>query len=313
MYKQLGYAPLIHAQPIEAASFSFALNSEKSTCARYILAICAGARSLVFGYTIRREDIENLIESNFDEFHELYFVRSLEGRGIKLLMNEADKESKAEAEAEAEKGRKDLSDNLEKYKNHFKVAVDGDDHCGKASFINAIRGKNVNDIDAVPLYDFGERPKGVTDFYELNKSVVLCKLPHYLYLKERFTCARFDKFDAVVILSDKDICMKHKDYNYSVMPEMAMAVKKAKKPYLIVKTKMDAAVFTYRLNTLSNDSEEFIANEISKEMSNVLNYQGINPCNGKPFLIESDSADKYDLKEVEQLIKNSNFSANVTH
>ncbi|MCK5892873.1 MAG: hypothetical protein KAG53_00370 [Endozoicomonadaceae bacterium] len=321
VYKCQEYTSPIYAGPIEAASYDFALNSKRSCGVKCMLAIGAFVTGFFCGYKIARTDIENLVGSNPNKYARSYFVRSLEKRGIKLFMTEVDKKALKDAEKAreivketikiAEDGASEnLSANLEKYKDHFKVVVDGDDSSGKSSFINAIMKKTSGDIGAACSYGCSPRPKGVTEFYELNKSVVLCKLPIGIS-KECFTDTRFDKFDAVVILGDDHDWTTNERNNCSMVSTMAMAAQKANKPYLIVKSKMDVSVLNYKFDHNLNMDTESVDSIISKRYENNLNVleeEGVKPSNGKLLCISVQHVDKYDFKEVEQLIKNKDFS-----
>lgn len=297
---------LIYVNSVEAANYSWHLNREKNKCARCILAIGAALKSFFLHYEIKIVDIEKFIRSNSKKNIESFFARSLDKRGFKIIKS-LRVEIKEENEI-IEVEERNLSANLKKYKNYFKIAVSGVKNCGKSTFINKMRDLKISDVDAIPIEcsDIKLLEKKIKiGFYELNKSVVLCELPRYVseeHLLEKNVC--FDKFDAIIIL--------HSHWGWvKEVKELAIIAKEANKPYLIIRNKIDLDVVNYNIDYGSNESEEFIIDKLHENTPRQFIRHNV-PYKGKPFLISNYFTDKYDFKEVEQLISNANFSASVT-
>lgn len=310
----------IWVNPAEAANYSWALNVKKNICVKCFLAVGAFFGSLVFYYKIKIVDIEKLMRSDFEKYVNSFFVRSLEKRGIAIIeplkiklkeegsrkkeYNEKCKREKCKRRAELmEVEKKNLPKNLQKYENYFKVAVDGIRRCGKSTFINEMIGVGYSHADAAPVqYDSKKEFAGRTDFFKLNESIVLCELPEYVQ-KEHFSekNPRFDNFDVVIILvSALDI---------KEVESLVRIAKESKKPYLIVMNQADSMVDNYRMDTgkYKIEGEVVVAEKHNVMLNNLkLNYNDIMPSNGKPLII-GRSIDKYDFREIDQLIRNKSF------
>ncbi|MCK5892874.1 MAG: hypothetical protein KAG53_00375 [Endozoicomonadaceae bacterium] len=186
---------MIRASVVEAASYSLAVNSERNKISRTILAMGAAVTSLLYRYQINKEEVIKLIVSDPDKYNNCRFAISLKKRMIiKSECLRAQLGKKVEEKVEVvEEDEEKLSDNLRKYENHFKIAIETCKVFGRSTVINKMRN---------PTNPSEGKPEVNTDFYELSDSVVLCELPKYVS-KKHLSTTRFDKFDAVIVLIDQ--------------------------------------------------------------------------------------------------------------
>lgn len=266
--------------PMEAASYSWNLNKNKSMASRILHTIGASVSGVFSCYKINIQEIESLVREN-SSYKQSYFYRSLKRRNVAIDV------SITTPKLVIPKG----------YEKHQRVAIDGGIGSGKSHFINALKGKSFDDDTLT------------SKFYELNDNIVLCEQAHSKSSEGYYNePQRYDDYDSVVITI--------KCPNISELDRDFMQIAKdSGKPYLVVMTNINRLLDHHdKHHPVSKEDKPMRDKKLIERQCNTikneLKKQKLMPSNGKILVVDNEHSSDFDFKEASNLIISKDFNVN---